>query len=206
MAGPEPRAGRPASVGLAAVIMMMIAALGVISAIVTLATISRTTDRFQQLARERTDASSTEIDSVVTAIRVISVTTAIFLVLLALVLIALAIGDLRGSNIARILTWVICGLGLLCGCCGIFSALGSTRTTSLGTGDTDAETARELGHALSDAYPGWWMATSGGLSGLQLLGYIAVAVLLALPAANAFFRKPAPPVPQQPQWQPPPAM
>lgn len=195
---PGPQPARPVCVTLAALIMFAIAALALISAVTSLAALSSLVDGFRERAAA-TDAAPTDIDNIATAIRVLSIVIAILMLTVAVLLIVLALGNLRASNASRIFTWLVCVLGFLCGCCGIFGAFGQTRATTLGTPDTDAATAEQLGRALSDSYPGWWLAVNGALSGLQMLGYIAVAVLLALPAANEYFRRPA-----SPQWHPPP--
>ena len=114
----------------------------------------------------------------------------LFTILLAVVLAGLAFGLLRGSNGARIATWVISGVAILCDCCSsiVFLGAGGINITSNGNSDMSSQ----LAQARLDAFPAWFLATGGGISLLQLLGYIAVAVLLALPAANAFSRKAAP--------------
>jgi len=187
---PAGRPSRPASVTLAAALMILVGVLGLIMAITSLAAMNTLVNRFRERAAD-TDATETDVNNLVTAIRVITIVIAIALLLLAVLLILLAVGNLRGSNTTRVLTWIVCVLGVLCGCCGLFGALTSSRMTTFGTADTDAATAEQLGRALSDSYPGWWSGVNGTLSVLQLLGYIAVAVLLALPAANAYFRRPA---------------
>jgi hypothetical protein len=183
-------------VTLAAGLMMLMALLGLIGAVATLAVMGRYVDRFRELAAG-TDATRTEIDNTATAIEVVSVGVAVIGILVALLLVGLALGNLSGSNGSRIATWVVSGLGFLCGCCGLFGAI-AQNNAAFSTG-ADNSTAEDLGRALADAAPGWWTGMSGGLSVGQALGYIAVAVLLAVPAANAFYRKPA-----APQWQPPP--
>jgi hypothetical protein len=187
---------RPAAVTVAAGLMMLMALLGLVAAIANLAMMNRLVDRFRERAAG-TDATGSEIDTVVGFIRGISIGTAVIGIIVALALIGLALGNLRGSNASRIATWVLCGIGTVCGCCGLVGVLAQNNATFGGAGDD--RTAEDLGRALADASPGWWTALSGTLSIGQSLGYIAVAVLLALPAANAFFRRPA-----VPQWQPPP--
>lgn len=183
---------RPASVTAAGALMIAMAALGLIGAIISLATIGQIVDEFRRRAA-RTDAAQSDVDTFVTVTQASIIGIAVITILIALLLAGLALGVLRGSNVARIITWVLCGIGILCGCCGIFSSF--SRTTF--SGGNQAQ--EELGRALTDSVPGWSSAIGGGLSGLQTLGYIAIAVLLALPAANAFFRKAAPAQP----WQPP---
>ena len=105
---------------------------------------------------------------------------------------------MKGSNPARIITWVLCGIGALCACCGglILVALGSLNRIDV-SGNDEAEKQIDLAKAMADAVPGWQKGLGGTVAVLQLLGYLAVAILLALPAANAFFRK------VTPAWQPP---
>jgi hypothetical protein len=102
----------------------------------------------------------------------------------------------RGSNPARITTWVVAGLLLCC-------SLGSVGLTALGSGlagsapegtPNQADIQREIMAAL----PGWYQPVTTGLGILAGLVALAVVILLALPASNAFFRKET-----QPAWEPP---
>jgi len=195
---PVPAGRRPGSVTFAAILMFLIALFATISAITSLASMNQIVDGFRERAAD-TDASQSDVNNLVNVIRGAAIVAAIFMLLFALLLVVLALGVLRGSNVARVFTWIICALGVICGCCGLASVLGQANMTTFSTGDVNEQTAEQLGRALQDSYPGWALGLSGTLSGLQLLGYIAIAVLLALPAASAFFRRPA-----QPQWQPPP--
>lgn len=194
---PEPRR-RPVPVLISAVLMWIVALLALVSAIIGLATMSQVVDRFR-IEAVLTAASPADIDSFVNVIRAATIVTAIILVIFALLLAGFAVGNLRGSNTTRVLTLVVCAIGVLCGCCGVIGAVGQTSATGLNTNNTDTQVAEELGRALGDAYPGWWLGVNSGLSGLQLLGYIVIAILLVLPVSNAYFRKPPP----TPQWQPP---
>lgn len=194
---PQAPRQRPGSVLAGVVFMFTVAALGVITAAITLAAIGQIVNRFRNRA-SLTAATPEEIDNLAAGIQVLTIGLAILILIFALVLAGLAFGVQRGSNVARILTWVLVGLGILCNCCGLFGAIGQTNVSTFGTPDMNRQTADQLARALQDAYPSWWLGFSGGLSGLQLLGYIAIAILLALPSANAFFRRPVP------QWQPPP--
>jgi len=84
----------------------------------------------------------------------------------------------RGSNSARIGTWVFCGLGLLFGC-GTAVAVTAQRAGE-GTPGT-------LGYALSEAYPGGWIGLNLALAVAQMAGYLVVAVLL-IASPREFFR------------------
>lgn len=186
---------RPAVVTAAVALLLLMAIGGLVTAVITLVALPGTVDRFRSAAT-RTDAASSDIEGVVVLIRAGAVVTAVLSVLVAALLVALAVGNLRGSNPARIVTWVVCALGLICGCCSLGWVL-AQRGIELG-GPQDDPVAAELTRALVDAYPSWWVGLNGTLSAAQAFGYVVVAVLLALPAANAFFR-PRPPA----QWQPP---
>lgn len=198
---------RPAVVTLAAAVMMAVAGLGVIGAVTVLATVGQIVERFRAGA-VRTNASRTDIDNLAAGVQAITIGTAIVMVIGSVALFALSLGVLRGSNVARILTWVVSGLGLLCGCCGIIGTIGQTNVASLDAAGTANQTADQLGRALQEAYPTWWLVFNGAMSALQMVGYIVVAVLLALPAANEFFRgrqqQGEPPRWQPPQWEAPP--
>jgi hypothetical protein len=88
--------------------------------------------------------------------------------LLVILFVVLAFLLLRGSNAARITTWVVAGLFLLC------SGIGAVFTVAIP--DSGA--------------PGWWTAYQGISAVLGLLIYGAIIVLLALPKSSAFFAKP----------------
>jgi hypothetical protein len=181
-------------VTIAAVILAVLALINLVHAIASLLAISHTVNRF----RARAVAEGlllTNIDQFVTTIRVLFVLSALITFVFAIVLAALAWGVLQGSRPARIVTWIVCGLGVLCGCCGVCSA------GSMGLRNMNARPATDdmtrASQAMVDSFPGWFSTLSGVSSALQVLGYIATAVLLALPAAHVFFRRP------EPTWQPP---
>lgn len=93
----------------------------------------------------------------------------------------------KGKNGARIATWVLSGILLLCGAAGM-----GLQAMSAGTGDQNGIDMQKVQDAVTDAVPGifgLWQTISGILG---LLIYLAVIVLLALPAANDFFRKEPP--------------
>jgi hypothetical protein len=179
----------------AAVLLLLMATGGLANAVVSLAAMPGTVDRFRSAAA-RIDASPSDIEGVVALIRTGAIATAALNLLIAVLLVALAFGNLGGRNPARITTWVVCGLGLICGCCSFIWVL-AQQGIELGGSQSDP-VAAELMRALVESYPSWWVGLTAALSVLQALGYLVVAVLLALPAANAFFRR-RPPV----QWQPP---
>jgi Family of unknown function (DUF6264) len=195
---PGPPGKPPAVVKTASAILFILGLLGLLNSLLSLVNLGTTTDRFRELARGVANATPKDIDNQVTQLGVQTIVGAVIGLLIALLVIVLAFWLLRGSNAARITTWVLCGIGALCACCSGVSlfALSSLDRVTV-SGDVQAEKRVDLAKALVDAVPGWQKGLAGTVSVVELLGYLAVAILLALPAANAFFRKAAP------VWQPP---
>ncbi|MDO3706034.1 hypothetical protein Q3W71_30630 [Micromonospora sp. C28SCA-DRY-2] len=192
-------ARRPAVVSLAAAVLavMAVAALGY--AVAGLLALGGAVAEFRSAAAG-TSARPDEIDGMVTLLRVSTVLTAVVSLLVGLLLAGLALGLLTGRSGARVGTWVVSGLGLVFGCCGLAVLVGQ-RAAPLRLGADERATA-ELLALLGDAQPGWWLPVNAGLSVGQVLGYLVVAALLALPAANAWFRR-RPPVDPTARQQPP---
>ncbi|TQJ26029.1 hypothetical protein FBZ33_6408 [Micromonospora sp. A202] len=204
-------ARRPAVVLMAAGVLLVMAVAALAYAVVDLVVLGGTVDAFRTAARD-TSASPEQIDDVVTLLRASAVLSAVVAALSAPVLAGLALGLLAGRNGVRVATWVVSGLGLLAGCCSVAVLIGERAAPlQLGTGE---QAVAELLGLIGDAYPSWWIPLNAGLSVAQGLGYLVVATLLALPAANAWFgrhRSTAPTVPSAPPafphapHQPPPA-
>ncbi|MBQ1019045.1 hypothetical protein KBX71_14400 [Micromonospora sp. D93] len=203
-------ARRPAAVLSAAAVLLVMAVAALAYAVVDLVVLGGTVDAFRSAARD-TSASAEQIDDVVTLLRASAVLTAVVAALSALLLAGLALGLLTGRNGVRVATWVVSGLGLLAGCCSVAVVVGERAAPlQLGSGE---EALAELLGLIGDAYPSWWIPLNAGLSVAQGLGYLVVATLLALPAANIWFgrhRSTAPtappgftPAPHQPPSAPP---
>jgi hypothetical protein len=179
--------------------MLLMAVAGLAHAVATLAVLPGVSDRLRANATAAAGASGSDIDGMVTVLRVGSITGAALTAVVSVLLLLLAFGVRRGRNAARIATWVVCGLGLLCGC-GAALALPIQRGGNIdlpGTG---------LAAALTDAYPSGWIGLNTALSVAQALGYLVVALLLLLPGSFAFFRRPAAPASAAvvaPGWQSP---
>lgn len=185
---------RPATVTAAAAIMIFMGAAGLVNAVVGLAAIGGVVDRFRDAA-QATGASESDIDGLAAVAWGTVIAGAVLSVLFAALLIVLGVGILRGSGGARIATWVVSGLGLLCGCCGFLAVISQSALSWNVSTDNRTE---DLTQALTDAYPGWWIGLNGVVSVGQALGYLVVALLLALPASHPYFRRgatPAAPVP-----------
>jgi hypothetical protein len=192
----EAKPGRPLPVLLAVGLMVLMAIVGVIGAIASFAASATVIDDFRIRALAKGVLVS-EVDDFATVLRAGLIGIGLVTLLISLVLIGLAFGVLQGNNPSRIATWVLSGLGVLCGCCGLCNAFGTAFGGADVTVDGTEPSSTLLTEAMIEALPAWYSGITGGSAGLQTLGYIATAVLLALPAANAYFRK-------RPQtWQPP---
>ncbi|MEU1747029.1 hypothetical protein [Micromonospora arida] len=177
-------ARRPAAVLSAVTVLSVMAVAALAYAVVDLVVLGGTVDAFRSAARD-TSASPEQIDDVVTLLRASAVLSAVVAVLSAPLLAGLALGLLTGRNGVRVATWVVSGLGLLAGCCSVAVVVGE-RSAPLQLGSGEQALAELLG-LIGDAYPSWWIPLNAGLSVAQALGYLVVATLLALPAANSWF-------------------
>jgi hypothetical protein len=113
---------------------------------------------------------------------------AVLAVILFGVCVVLALGLRRGSNTARIATWVTAGLGLLAGC---------TSTLVMAVQFGDDATQGTLEAALAEAYPGSWVGLNVSLSVAQMAGYLVVSLLL-LAAPGTYFGRAPKPLPPDP--------
>ncbi|HZM77301.1 MAG TPA: hypothetical protein VFC19_16330 [Candidatus Limnocylindrales bacterium] len=203
-----PAAGKPARpmvVTLAAVILGLMALLSLLAAIIGLVSIGQTEEEFRRLAASE-PLDPDEIDSIVSFLRFSLICTAVIAVLFAVLLAVLAWGVARGSQPARVVTWIVCGVGVLWACCNGFGSIASFASANPSSTDPD----QIAGNLAVRALPDWAGGVLLGSSAISVLGYIATAVLLALPAANAYFKgqRPAgwspPAFPQNPPIYPPP--
>lgn len=184
-------ARRPAAVGLAAAVLVLMAAGAVASAVAALLVLGGTVERFRSAAAG-TSAGAAEVDDAVLLLRGATIASAVVTVLVGVVLVGLAAGLLAGRPGARVAAWVVCGLGALFGCCAVAALVGQ-RAVPLRLSAGDRSVAELLG-LVGDAYPEFWLAANAALSVGQALGYLGVAALLVSPSASAWFRRrhPAP--------------
>jgi hypothetical protein len=198
MHGPieEAKPGRPLPVLLAAGLLALAALLGVVAAITHFVASANVVDAIRLRALSKGVLVS-DVDDFVTGIRTGLIVAGLVTLLFSLLLLGLAFGLLRGSNAARVATWVLCALGLLWGCCGLCGAISTATDSGDVTVNGGDNSSTLLAQSLVEALPGWYSGIFGGSALLQALSYIAVAVLLALPSANAYFRK------RPRDWQPP---
>jgi len=193
---------RPTTVTVSSYLLRMTAAISLIGAGLTLSMVGRMTDVYRDLFAG-TQAEGTE--AVVVGLSVIGV---IINILFATGLAILSIFNNRGRNGARITTWVLGGVSLCCGGLG----LASTAVTSAMNLDSldGGPSASEVDSRLNEVLPSWYEPVSTTLSVTSSLAILCAVILLALPASNAYFRKPVTagwdpslPYPYTPSGQPP---
>jgi hypothetical protein len=180
---PAPRI-RPTPVTLAGNLLYLLAVLLLVAAVASFAV-------FKTVIDAATDAYATveNGDTIVTFTRAAFIGTAIGYVIVALLMVLMARGVLRGSNGWRITTFVIAGLGVLCFGCGLLGGATSGRFRNAGTGP-NADEMRAAQEKVQDAIPAWSTAVSLTVSLVSLLAAIAIIILLAMPASSAYFRRP----------------
>lgn len=162
--GPVERPPRPAPVTLAAGLMLLQVLLSLIGVVIALSNRDILTDA----AREQAASQNSDVDVDTITTFAIAFTVG-FALIVSIAFVVLAMLLLRGNNVGRIITWVVCGLFL---CCSGYGVIGSV--TNL------------------DNYPSWYATYLVSSSVISLLIYIGVIVLLLLPASNAYFKpKPA---------------
>ncbi len=176
---------RPLTVRLAAALLPLMGLAGLIYAVATLIVAPGVVDRFRAAA---SGADRTDVDGYVTVVWVGAALGAVLAVILFALFIVLALGLRRGSQASRVGTWVVCGLGVLFGC--VSSVTVAAHRSGEGAPGT-------LGVALSDAYPGSWIGLNVAMAIAQMVGYVVVAVLLAV-APGGFFGRGAPSPPPGP--------
>ncbi|MEV2237647.1 hypothetical protein [Micromonospora sp. NPDC049891] len=191
-------ARRPAAVVLAVATLVVMALGALVYAVIGLASVRGTVDRFRAAAGAEADAG--QVDAVAALLRASVVVSAVLSIIAGLLLVGLALGLATRRPAARVATWVVAGLGMCCGCGGLATLIVQL-AAPLDFGDDQA--TAELLALVPDAHPSWWIPLTVALSIAQVLGYLVVAVLLALPAANAWFRRRPAPQQQASPYQPP---
>jgi Kef-type K+ transport system membrane component KefB len=184
---------RPGVVTAASALLYGVAALQVLSMVLTALTIGPTRRVLEDLFRDQPDRDAA----------ILTGTIGLYLgIALAAVLggayVVLGMFNGRGKNPSRIITWVVAGIVVLCTGCGLaFSAFTTSIMSRLDTGGGTGPTPSEVEERISEALPGWLTPASTVVSVVAVVALIAVIILLALPASNDFFRK------EQEVWVPP---
>lgn len=201
-AAPAEPKQRPAVVTAACWMLYLAAAAQVVTAIVTLSQLSATKQVYQKLFA---DTPMRGFEDVIVAIT--AATAVGFGLIFAIGYVVLGILDGRGRNPARIVTWVVAGLAICFSGCGLVTnATGVSRFGN--SGANGAPTAQDIQRALNEALPGWYKPVLTTIGIVSFVALLVAVILLALPAANDFFRKRPvtgwePPVPAVPPVPPP---
>jgi hypothetical protein len=198
---------RPGVVTTAGYLLFLVAFLLVVDAIVAIATAGTIADATRKAYESAGLPTAGQTGTITQGSTIFG---GVIYILLAAGFAVLGVLDLRGKNPARIVTWVLAGLGVLCFCLGtVGGAAGGSVLNSLpksGNGVSAADLAKQI----QDGYPSWLVPTQTTLAVVNLIALILVIILLALPASNPYFRTPTmpepgyPSLPQQYGIQPPP--
>jgi hypothetical protein len=179
---------RPDSVAWAGAFMVGAAVLGLISSVALLAAAGLVLDGFRDQAAAL-GASRADTESAATVIRSALFSTGLGALVLAVLTGILAIGVLRRNEAARIGALVLMAGSL--GCAMVrtsVTAFGRNIEWTAGVENATASVTHDISQAYGDAMPSWLVGLGGGLTDLQALGYIAVAILLLHPASQEYFR------------------
>jgi hypothetical protein len=177
---------RPGLVTAAAGLLFLIAVLLVVDAVVTLSTVNTVYE-----ATKKAYAGLPNLDQLATGTRIGGIAFSVIYLLFAVGFVVLALLNLRGANPARIVTWVLTGLGVLCfGCLLGLAGVGSSFGGMGSNANTNGVDVKAAARQVQDALPSWVQPVQLTSQVLTVLSAILVIILLALPAANAFFRKP----------------
>jgi hypothetical protein len=188
VANPGGRA-RPATVTTASALLYAAAAIQIIAIVLSLLALGP----IQDVINEQF-ADTPEADTVATGMRVGIIFGIAINALFAIGTIVCAVLDSRGKNPARIVTWVLGGIAVLCYACGLASNAVSNSLANMGGSDPQSA---EIQRRIEEAVPSWQNAANLVTSILLILCFAGAMVLLGLPASNAFFRK------EQEVWVPP---
>ncbi|PWU53099.1 hypothetical protein DLJ47_17075 [Micromonospora sp. S4605] len=189
-----PARSRPGVVTISSYLLILFAVLQVISLIISLATIGTVRD---VLDEAYSGTSANGMQNVADFAFAAGIASSILFLLLSLGLAVLALFNNRGSNGSRIATWILGGIMVCCtGGNLIGGVTGSFGGTTGGT-DGDVPSGEEIQRMLDDRLPAWVTPVTVLLGVLSLLALLAALILLALPKANEFFRKP------KQVWEPP---
>jgi hypothetical protein len=178
---------RPDTVTLAVVLMMAGAVLGLLNAVLVIAGTGTAARDFQARAG-LTAATPQQIEQITTALAAWSMAAGLTGLVLSVVMVMLALRVFRRSQAARVASLTLVTVSILCGL-GWSSFAVRGGSTTLRPDGMDEETGRGIADALGLSTSGMSTYVVGGLTCLQVLGYIAVIGLLLWPASNAYFRR-----------------
>jgi len=179
---------RPGAVTAASTLLYLCGAIQLASVVVSLLALGPVQDVVREEFADRPEAQTVATATTVGIVVGVSISA---LLAIGVVVLGLLVG--RGKNPARIVTWVIAGIGVLCYGC---SLAGTAVQGSLAGLGSDPQSA-DIQQRITDAIPAWQSTITAVASIIVLIALLAVIVLLALPASNDYFRK------EQEVWTPP---
>lgn len=186
-----PERRRPGVVTAAGYLLILVAVLLAVDVVISATTIGPT---FDVMRRAYAGAGIPNSDSLVSFVKGATIFVIVIYLLLAVGLGVLALFDMRGKNAARIVTWVLGGIGVCClGCTSASGATGGSFSGGFSQGQRGGPQidAAELSRQLKAAVPAWVGPVRTTVAVVSLLALLAVILLLTLPASNAYFRPPA---------------
>jgi hypothetical protein len=179
---------RPQSVALAGVLLYVSGALGLVSAIALLLAAGGIVDDFRRAA-VAVGVDGTDAAKVATGMRSALLSSGLGALVLAVLSVLLGRGVRRRNEASRVGALVVAAGSL--GCAMVrtsVTAFSRHVNWSVAAGHADAMLTNQVAQAVGDAMPSWLVGLGGGLTDLQALGYIAVAILLLAPASMEYFR------------------
>ena len=200
---------RPAPVVLSSVLLVAEAALGLIAAIALLVAAADVPATFRSQAALSVDGvSPADLDGIAGTIRALLLVAAVLTLLLAIasVLLAAPVAPARASAYRCLRPRR--GRGLRSAGRHLVHRVRAAHRRAGGVTHPSEGVTAAVGQVYGEAMPGWLVGATGGLTDLRALGYIAVAVFLALPVAQPYFRRrtaaPAPVIEPDTEAEPPP--
>jgi hypothetical protein len=190
--GAPPTRVRPGTVTIANLLLLVVAAVYLIGFFVAVSVIGTMRRVFEEeFAGTDAEGAAGLATAAVTGVSFVNL-------LIAVGIVVLVVFNSRGSNPARIVTWVLGGIGL---CCNGLGLLSSGLSVSGGT-QGGVDQAR-LEQRLEDALPSWYGGAELTILLISVAALAVALVLLALPPSNEFFRKRAQPFAPPPGYPPP---
>jgi hypothetical protein len=180
-----PTKTRPGVVQAAVWLMWAVVALSLLSVVLSFIPLSELEQALDEFYAEHPELQN-DAATAIGEIGGLSLT-----VIIAAAFAVLAIFVAKGSQPARITTWVVGGIVTLCQACGLISSLAAPALlNSVPTGgDPNAELALEQARIVAENTPTWYTVLGNGVLLLTVLATLIAIILLATPKANDYFRK-----------------
>jgi hypothetical protein len=172
----------PATVMAASALLFVCAAIEVVNGVLGLLVIGPTRDLLNNELKNTPGA-----DAAATFATVGAIVGIVIAIILIAAMVTLGVLLRQGKNPARIVTWVLGGLGVLCYGCTLSASAAGNALSGMAAANQSSDSA-ELQRRIQDVIPGWQTAVSTILTVVLLLAFVAVIILLMLPASNNFFR------------------